>query len=412
MADERCVKVFHAARQDLEIVWNLGELVPAPLFDTQVAAMVCGYGDSVSYEQLVNDLTKAQIDKSSRFTDWSRRPLTEAQLTYALSDVTHLRDVYEALLAAAREERPPGLARRGDGGPHLARDLSGRSRERLAAARRPAAQAARARGPDGDRRLARARGAEPRRAARPRAEGRRALRDRRLRAAHASRRSAGCARSRTASSARAPAADILAAVERGLARDPDHGAGRPSGHAAGGAAGAVVELLKVLLKAVAEQEGVAPKIIATVDDLEAIAEDDRADVPVPARLAARALRRQGAGAEARRARPGACAGAGSSSARRLGETTTPTAGLAALQRPPRPGSTLGADPLTISISRLPAFVRAYPRAVASRSSSLLVGRARPMGAVGEAAATSSFATAASTTIGVRGSTPSIATETG
>src|SRR3712207_3065259 len=99
MADPKVVKVFHSARQDLEIVWNLGGLVPAPLFDTQVAAMVCGYGDSVSYEQLANDLAKARIDKSSRFTDWSRRPLTDAQLTYALSDVTHLIPVYEALNA-------------------------------------------------------------------------------------------------------------------------------------------------------------------------------------------------------------------------------------------------------------------------------------------------------------------------
>src|SRR5215204_476558 len=99
MADERVIKVFHSARQDLEIVWNMGGIVPHPLFDTQIAAMVCGYGDSVSYEQLVNDLAKARVDKSSRFTDWSRRPLSEAQLTYALSDVTHLVKVYEALSA-------------------------------------------------------------------------------------------------------------------------------------------------------------------------------------------------------------------------------------------------------------------------------------------------------------------------
>ena len=111
MADRNVVKVFHSARQDLEIVWNLGGIVPAPLFDTQVAAMVCGYGDSVSYEQLINDLAKAKIDKSSRFTDWSRRPLTDAQLTYALSDVTHLVKVYEALLDRAAEERPARMAR-------------------------------------------------------------------------------------------------------------------------------------------------------------------------------------------------------------------------------------------------------------------------------------------------------------
>ncbi len=99
MVDGRVVKVFHAARQDLEIVWLLGRVLPTPLFDTQVAAMVCGYGDSVGYEQLANDLAKARIDKSSRFTDWSRRPLTEAQLAYAESDVTHLREIYLALKA-------------------------------------------------------------------------------------------------------------------------------------------------------------------------------------------------------------------------------------------------------------------------------------------------------------------------
>src|SRR4028119_554558 len=109
MADKAIVKVFHSARQDLEIVWNLGGIVPEPLFDTQVAAMVCGYGDSVSYEQLANDLAKAKVDKSSRFTDWSRRPLSEAQLTYALSDVTALVTIYEKLAAAL--ERPRRASR-------------------------------------------------------------------------------------------------------------------------------------------------------------------------------------------------------------------------------------------------------------------------------------------------------------
>lgn len=94
MGDESVTKVFHAARQDIEIVYHLGGLVPSPLFDTQVAAMVCGYGDSVSYDQLVQKVTGQHIDKSSRFTDWRRRPLSEKQLDYALADVTHLRDVY------------------------------------------------------------------------------------------------------------------------------------------------------------------------------------------------------------------------------------------------------------------------------------------------------------------------------
>ncbi len=98
MADERVMKVFHAARQDIEIVWHAAKLIPHPIFDTQVAAMVLGYGDSISYEQLVQRITGDSLDKSHRFTDWTRRPLSEAQLAYAISDVTHLRDIYLALV--------------------------------------------------------------------------------------------------------------------------------------------------------------------------------------------------------------------------------------------------------------------------------------------------------------------------
>lgn len=95
--DTSVVKVFHAARQDLEIFFVEGEVFPEPLFDTQVAAMVCGFGEQVGYETLVRKIAKASLDKTSRFTDWSRRPLTEAQKTYALADVTHLRNIYEFL---------------------------------------------------------------------------------------------------------------------------------------------------------------------------------------------------------------------------------------------------------------------------------------------------------------------------
>src|SRR6202046_2322582 len=98
MADERVMKVFHAARQDIEIVWHRAKLIPQPIFDTQVAAMVLGYGDSISYDQLVQRITGDTLDKSYRFTDWTRRPLSEAQLSYAAADVTHLRQVYTALV--------------------------------------------------------------------------------------------------------------------------------------------------------------------------------------------------------------------------------------------------------------------------------------------------------------------------
>ncbi|HEY8383609.1 MAG TPA: ribonuclease D [Microvirga sp.] len=277
MRAPRVVKVFHSARQDLEIVWNLGGLVPAPLFDTQVAAMVCGYGDSVSYEQLANDLAKARIDKSSRFTDWSRRPLSDAQLSYALSDVTHLVKVYEALIGQLQtngrlawlDEEMAVLTSpetyRAD--PDEAwRRLAGRLRKpkeiailmEVAAWREREAQnrdVPRGRILKDDALIDLATSA-PRT---PEALGR-------LRSIPN-----GFERSRTAG-------DILEAVERGLERDLKS-VPLPERSRRAGNTGAVVELLKVLLKAVAEAEGVAPKIIGTVDDLDAIAEDDNADVP-------------------------------------------------------------------------------------------------------------------------------------
>ncbi|MBZ6074763.1 ribonuclease D [Microvirga puerhi] len=277
MANPGVVKVFHSARQDLEIVWNLGRIVPEPLFDTQVAAMVCGYGDSVSYEQLANDLAKARIDKSSRFTDWSRRPLTDAQLTYAISDVTHLVKVYQALAAQLEKNgRLPWLGEEMailsspdtyQADPENAwKRLSGRLRKvkevavlmEIAAWREREAQS------------------------RDVPRGRILKDDALIDIAISGPRSVealgrlrtipnGFERSRTG-------ADILEAVERGLARDPAT-VPMPERSRGRGSTGAVVDLLKVLLKAVSEQEGVAPKIIATVDDLEAIAEDDNADVP-------------------------------------------------------------------------------------------------------------------------------------
>ncbi|MCJ2114538.1 ribonuclease D [Methylobacterium sp. E-025] len=279
MADEGVVKVFHSARQDLEIIWLMGGLLPQPFFDTQVAAMVCGYGDSVSYEQLVNDVAKAKIDKSSRFTDWSRRPLSDAQLSYALSDVTHLVTVYEKLVAdLVRDDRGQWLDEemavltspdtyRAD--PAQAwRRLSGRMRKprEIAVLMEVAAW--------------REREAQTRNVPRGRILKDEAVIDvatsapRNVEALGRLRSiPAGFERSRTGT-------DILAAVERGFARDvgeialPERGRGRSGGN------GALVELLKVLLKAVCETEGVAPKIIATVDDLEAVADDDAADVPL------------------------------------------------------------------------------------------------------------------------------------
>lgn len=104
MRDARIVKVFHAARQDLEIFYYLMNEIPSPIFDTQIAAMVCGYGESVGYEALVNDIAQTVIDKSARFSNWIQRPLTTKQLKYALSDVIHLRVIYEKLLQILEKE--------------------------------------------------------------------------------------------------------------------------------------------------------------------------------------------------------------------------------------------------------------------------------------------------------------------
>lgn len=277
MADERVLKVFHSARQDLEIVWNMGGIVPHPLFDTQVAAMVCGYGDSVSYEQLVNDLAKARVDKSSRFTDWSRRPLSEAQLAYALSDVTHLIPVYEALERQLQENGRHGwldeeMAVLTSPDTYRAepenawRRLAGRMRKpkEIAVLMEVAAW--------------REREAQTRDVPRGRVLKDEAVIDL---AVSAPRTPEALGRLRSIPNGlerSKQAAEMLAAVERGLARDPKT-VPVPERQRPRQNTGAIVELLKVLLKAVAEEERVAPKIIATVDELEAIAESDTADVP-------------------------------------------------------------------------------------------------------------------------------------
>ena len=105
MGNEQVLKVFHAARQDIEIIWHRANIIPHPIFDTQVAAMVLGYGDSIAYDQLVEKVTGHRPDKTHRFTDWSRRPLTKEQTHYAVSDVTHLRDVFTALDTDLKKRR-------------------------------------------------------------------------------------------------------------------------------------------------------------------------------------------------------------------------------------------------------------------------------------------------------------------
>ena len=277
MADENVLKVFHAARQDIEICWHRAGKLPHPIFDTQVAAMVLGYGDSISYDQLVQRITGDLLDKSSRFTDWTRRPLTDAQLSYAISDVTHLRDVYRSL--------SPDLEKRGRTewvsaemdvltSPDTYRADPENAWQRLKSrVRKPKELAVLIEVAAWREREAQSRDI-------PRG---RVLKDDVLgdiavqapptveRLSHLRSLPKGFERSKWGEA-------IVEAVNRGIARDPktlprlERSRGLPNG-------GATVELLKVLLRMTSETHAVAAKVIATVDDLESIAGDDNADVP-------------------------------------------------------------------------------------------------------------------------------------
>jgi ribonuclease D len=276
MADESVLKVFHSGRQDIEIFHHLSGKVPHPVFDTQIAAMVLGFGDSISYDQLVQRTAGVAIDKSSRFTDWSRRPLSEEQVAYAIADVTHLRTVYEKLSA----------------------DLERRNRsawvvEEMEVLTSPATYEAH---PEQAWQRFRSRLRKPRDLAvmievaawREReAQGRDVPRSRVLKddalvevATRAPKtvETLGGLRAFPRGYERSRAGqEILEAVARGLERDP---ATLPSleRERGGGGNPATVELLKVLLRMIAEKHAVAAKVIANAEDLEQIAADDAAEV--------------------------------------------------------------------------------------------------------------------------------------
>lgn len=276
MADEKVVKVFHAARQDLEIVWNLAKLIPAPLFDTQVAAMVCGYGDQVSYGELVQSVARVQIDKSSRFTDWARRPLSQAQIDYAIADVTHLRTVYKSLVA--RLEKSGRMAWLADEmrtltSPETYEQHPDQAWERFKGrARKPRDLAMLMELCAWREREAQSRDVPRSRILKDDILVEIALAAPRTQEALANLRAfpKGMERAKTG-------ADILEAVERAFERDPKTLPKIDRDRRANGG-GATVELLKVLLRQVSEAHGVAAKMIATTDDLEAIAASDKADV--------------------------------------------------------------------------------------------------------------------------------------
>jgi ribonuclease D len=279
MADESTLKVFHAARQDIEIIYHLGSLIPHPVFDTQVAAMVCGFGDSVSYDQLVQKVTGTRLDKSSRFTDWRHRPLSDKQLDYALADVTWLIDVYRHLRdQLERENRAHWLneemevlTARETYDPHPD-DAWKRLRMRV---RKPQELA-----------VVQAVAAWREREARERNVPRgRILKDDAIFeiAQQGPRDAAALGRLRTTPKGwerSATATALLGVVNAALDLPKEELPKLPKFVQQPEGTGAAAELLKVLLKLVAEQQGVAPKVLASSDDIEKIAAaGEEADVP-------------------------------------------------------------------------------------------------------------------------------------
>ena len=277
MVDPKVVKVFHAARQDVEIVWHLSKRIPQPLFDSQVAAMVLGYGDSISYDQLVQRTNGTQLDKTSRFTDWSKRPLSNAQIDYAIADVTHLRDIYVKLTGE--------LEKRGRNdwvveemrvltSPDTYRQEPERAWERFRnRVRKPKELAVLMTVAAWREREAQARDVPRSRVLKDDSLFDIALTGPKTVEALGAMRSIpkGWERSRDGMA-------LVEAVQAGLAIEPrtlppieKH---RPQSQSQS----ATVELLKVLLKMVAEKHHVAAKVVATSDDLDRIAENDDADV--------------------------------------------------------------------------------------------------------------------------------------
>jgi ribonuclease D len=277
MANENVLKVFHAARQDIEIVWHRAGLIPHPIFDTQVAAMVLGYGDSISYDQLVQRITGDAIDKSNRFTDWTRRPLTQAQLDYAVSDVTHLREVYKKLSA--------DLAKRGRTewlneemgilcSPDTYRMDPDNAWQRLRArVRKPKELAVLI-----EVAAWREREAKTRDVPRGRILKDDLVADIAVQAPISVERLASLRALPKGFEKSKWGQEIPDLVKKALARDPKTlpviERAKPAANGT-----AIVEMLKVLLRMTSERHAVASKVIATVDDLERIAADDNADIP-------------------------------------------------------------------------------------------------------------------------------------
>ncbi len=277
MRDERILKVFHAARQDVEIFNNLNAM-PKPLFDTQVAGMAAGFGEQIAYDALVRQMLKIELDKSSRFTDWARRPLSDNQLTYALADVTHLAALFPMLRERLEREGRIGWVtdEMSDLTDPANYDVEPENAWKRLRPRKHAVKYLA---------VYKAVAAWRERTAQSRDQPRgRILKDEAIDevATQAPIDAEGLDRLRSVPkgfSGSRFGPDLIAAIREAL-RDPDAYAPviEKERRQASPAAGAVVELLKVLLKARAEESGVASKLIATVSDLEQIANDDEADI--------------------------------------------------------------------------------------------------------------------------------------
>jgi ribonuclease D len=276
MSNESVLKVFHAARQDIEIIWHQAGIIPHPVFDTQVAAMVLGYGDSIAYDALVERVTGHRPDKTHRFTDWSRRPLTAEQLEYAVADVTHLRDVFAALDADLKKRgRSDWVSEEMEvlTSPKTYDFHPERAWERLKTrVRKPKDLAILM-----EVAAWREQEAQSRNIPRSRVLKDDAVGDIATHAPVSPERLATLRSLPKGFEKSQWGADIVAAVQRGLARDP-HALPKIEKPRNNSNGAATVELLKVLLRMTSERHAVASKVIATVDDLERIAADDEADV--------------------------------------------------------------------------------------------------------------------------------------